>query len=54
MNPQQLADFTKAELARWAQVVKTSKIEADLKRHFVANPAGAGLQHRAIQRGALP
>jgi hypothetical protein len=24
-----------------------------LKRHFVANPAGAGLQHRAIQRGAL-
>ncbi|HCY16214.1 MAG: ABC transporter substrate-binding protein [Curvibacter sp. GWA2_64_110] len=29
MNPQQLADFTKAELARWAQVVKTSKIEAD-------------------------
>ena len=29
MNPQQLADFTKAELTRWAQVVKTSKIEAD-------------------------
>ncbi len=29
MNPQQLGDFTKAELARWAQVVKTSKIEAD-------------------------
>lgn len=29
MNPQQLGDFSKAELARWAQVVKTSKIEAD-------------------------
>jgi tripartite-type tricarboxylate transporter receptor subunit TctC len=29
MNPQQLADFSKAELARWAQVVKASKIEAD-------------------------
>lgn len=29
MSPQQLGDFTKAELARWAQVVKTSKIEAD-------------------------
>jgi len=29
MNPQQLGDFTRAELARWAQVVKTSKIEAD-------------------------
>ncbi len=29
MNPQQLGDFTKAELTRWAQVVKTSKIEAD-------------------------
>lgn len=29
MNPKQLADFTTAELARWAQVVKTSKIEAD-------------------------
>jgi tripartite-type tricarboxylate transporter receptor subunit TctC len=29
MNPQQLGQFTQAELARWAQVVKTSKIEAD-------------------------
>jgi tripartite-type tricarboxylate transporter receptor subunit TctC len=29
MTPQQLADFSKAELARWAQVVKASKIEAD-------------------------
>jgi tripartite-type tricarboxylate transporter receptor subunit TctC len=29
MNPQQLADFSKTELARWAEVVKTSKIEAD-------------------------
>ena len=29
MIPQQLADFSKAELARWAQVVKASKIEAD-------------------------
>ncbi|MEO8120259.1 MAG: tripartite tricarboxylate transporter substrate binding protein [Rhodoferax sp.] len=29
MNPQQLADFSKAELARWALVVKASKIEAD-------------------------
>ncbi|PHM20363.1 MAG: ABC transporter substrate-binding protein [Curvibacter sp. PD_MW3] len=29
MNPQQLGDFTRAELTRWAQVVKTSKIEAD-------------------------
>lgn len=29
MNPQQLADFSKAELARWTQVVKASKIEAD-------------------------
>lgn len=29
LNPQQLADFSKAELARWAEVVKTSKIEAD-------------------------
>ena len=29
MAPQQLTDYSKAELARWAQVVKTSKIEAD-------------------------
>jgi len=29
MTPQQLADYSKAELARWAQVVKVSKIEAD-------------------------
>lgn len=29
MNPQQLGEFTQAELARWAQVVKSSKIEAD-------------------------
>jgi len=29
MNPQQLGSFTQAELARWAQVVKASKIEAD-------------------------
>ena len=29
MNPQQLGDFSAAELARWAVVVKASKIEAD-------------------------
>jgi tripartite-type tricarboxylate transporter receptor subunit TctC len=29
MTPQQLTDFSKSELARWAQVVKASKIEAD-------------------------
>ena len=29
MNPQQLADYSKSELARWAQVVKAAKIEAD-------------------------
>jgi tripartite-type tricarboxylate transporter receptor subunit TctC len=29
MNPQQLADFSKAELARWAEVVKTARIEAE-------------------------
>ena len=29
MNPQKFADFTRAELARWGQVVKASKIEAD-------------------------
>lgn len=29
MDPQQLADFSKTELARWTQVVKASKIEAD-------------------------
>jgi len=29
MSPQQLGDYAKAELARWAQVVKASKIEAD-------------------------
>jgi tripartite-type tricarboxylate transporter receptor subunit TctC len=29
MTPQQLTDFSKAELTRWAQVVKASKIEAD-------------------------
>lgn len=29
MNPQKFAEFTNAELARWGQVVKTSKIEAD-------------------------
>jgi len=29
MNPQQLDDYTRAELVRWAQVVKASKIEAD-------------------------
>lgn len=29
MGPQQLGDYAKAELARWALVVKASKIEAD-------------------------
>lgn len=29
MNPQQLGEFSKAELVRWAQVVKAAKIEAD-------------------------
>ena len=29
MTPQQLSEFSKAELARWAQVVKASKIESD-------------------------
>lgn len=29
MNPQQLTDHSKAELARWGTVVKASKIEAD-------------------------
>ena len=29
MNPQQLAEFTKAELARWGEVVKAAKIQAD-------------------------
>jgi tripartite-type tricarboxylate transporter receptor subunit TctC len=29
MNPKQLGDFSRAELARWAQVVKASRIEAD-------------------------
>jgi tripartite-type tricarboxylate transporter receptor subunit TctC len=29
MNPQQLADYSKSELARWGQVVKASKIEGD-------------------------
>jgi tripartite-type tricarboxylate transporter receptor subunit TctC len=29
MNPQQLTDYSTAELARWAQVVKTAKVEAD-------------------------
>jgi tripartite-type tricarboxylate transporter receptor subunit TctC len=29
MNPQQLADFTRAELARWRQVVQTANIKAD-------------------------
>ena len=29
MNPQKFADFTRAELARWGQVVKASRIEAD-------------------------
>ncbi|MBT9499974.1 MAG: tripartite tricarboxylate transporter substrate binding protein [Burkholderiaceae bacterium] len=29
MSPLQLSDFSKAELTRWAQVVKASKIEAD-------------------------
>jgi tripartite-type tricarboxylate transporter receptor subunit TctC len=29
MSPQQLGEFSKAELGRWAQVVKASKIEAD-------------------------
>ena len=29
MNPQQLTDYSKSELARWAQVVKAAKIEAD-------------------------
>ena len=29
MNPKQFADFTSSESARWAQVVKTSNIEAD-------------------------
>jgi tripartite-type tricarboxylate transporter receptor subunit TctC len=29
MNPQQLSDYAKAELLRWGQVAKASKIEAD-------------------------
>ena len=29
MSPQQLSDYSKAELARWSEVVKASKIEAD-------------------------
>ena len=29
MGPQKLADFSRAELQRWAEVVKASKIEAD-------------------------
>jgi tripartite-type tricarboxylate transporter receptor subunit TctC len=29
MNPQQLSDYSKSELARWAQIVKAAKIEAD-------------------------
>jgi tripartite-type tricarboxylate transporter receptor subunit TctC len=29
MGPTQLGDYSSAELARWAQVVKSSKIEAD-------------------------
>jgi tripartite-type tricarboxylate transporter receptor subunit TctC len=29
MNPQQLSDYARTELARWGQVVKASKIEAD-------------------------
>jgi tripartite-type tricarboxylate transporter receptor subunit TctC len=29
MNPQQLNDYSKSELARWAQIVKAAKIEAD-------------------------
>lgn len=29
LGPQQLSDYAKSELARWAQVVKASKIEAD-------------------------
>ena len=29
MSPQQLADYSKSELARWGLVVKASKIEAD-------------------------
>jgi tripartite-type tricarboxylate transporter receptor subunit TctC len=29
MNPQQLTDYSTTELARWAQVVKAAKIEAD-------------------------
>jgi tripartite-type tricarboxylate transporter receptor subunit TctC len=29
MNPQQLSDYSKSELARWGQVVKASKIEGD-------------------------
>ena len=29
MNPQQLSEYSKSELARWAQIVKAAKIEAD-------------------------
>jgi hypothetical protein len=29
MNPQQLGDYSSAELVRWGQVVKASKIEGD-------------------------
>lgn len=29
LNPQQLAEFTKAELARWGQVVKAANIQPD-------------------------
>jgi hypothetical protein len=29
MNPQQLGDYARAELARWGQVVKASKIQGD-------------------------
>ena len=29
MTPAQLGDYTQAELTRWAEVAKASKIEAD-------------------------
>jgi tripartite-type tricarboxylate transporter receptor subunit TctC len=29
MGPKELADYSRCELARWGEVVRTSKIEAD-------------------------
>src|SRR5439155_12155949 len=53
MNPKQLSDYSTAELARWAQVVKSSKIDppaASARSRLAAIPPGPCGKDHALHR----